>query len=338
MAGTQSDLPSRGQHQGAPLQMDLGQGDQELIAGRTTILYGESGVGKSTNLRFVAQQLYQETGLVTRLISFEDSTKTIFKPLIDLSMVQALFLTKMPDPLVVLRRLSRGDWPVFKADGTIASWTRLRPNEVAGYLIEGLTSGSESLLEELREEHRFLREQKTDAFEIGAEKFAPASQTAFGFVQQEMLRGIKGFGMLPVQRVVWSAHETTGAEEDTKDPIRGPGLVGSKATAKVQKYCGTLLHFEIDKSKGAPKPRIYYRQHPDWKFPNISYPAKTTVPVEMLGELEKMFPGGYFEPGVTYGTGLDKFFSVVDGLVARFTHQELSAWMHEVDAQRKHGA
>lgn len=270
-------------------------------------------------------------------MSFEDSSKTVFTPLINLGIVEAVFLTKLSQPLLVLRRLSRGEWPTFGPEGSISSWRQLRPNEVAGYINEGLTSGSESLLEELREEHRFLREQKTDAFEIGAEKFAPASQTAFGFVQQEMLRAIKGFGMLPVQRVLWTAHETTGAEEDTRDPIRGPGLVGSKATSKVQKYCGMLLHFEVVKVNGVNEPRIYFRQHPDWKFPNISYPAKTTVPSEMVGELEKLFPGGYFKPGLTYGTGLDTFFKTVDGLVARFTHHELAAWKQEIDAKKKHG-
>lgn len=321
-----------------PKALDLGLGDYKQIKARTVLLYGDSGLGKSTNARFFAQWMYEKTGLKVRLIAFEDSSKMIFQPLIDLGIVEAVFLTKVTAPLVVMRRLSRGEWPILSGTGSVKSWTALKPGEVSAYIIEGLTSGSEAELEQLREEHRMLREQAKDAFEVGGEKFAPSSQTAFGFVQQEMLQALKGFGMLPVERVLWTAHECTGADEDTKEPIRGPGLVGKAATDKVRKYCGMLLHMDgvVQKDKTL-KPRIFYRKHPDPKFTHISYPAKTTVPVEKLSDLEKACPGGYFDPGTEYGTGLGKFLATVDSLVSEFTNTDLSRWKEKVDQQLKHG-
>lgn len=319
----------------APLPLDLGTSDSSQVSARTIIGYGDSGLGKSTNARFFAQMEYEKLQRPVRLVAFEDSSKVIFEPLIGLGIVEAVFLTKAHQPLAVLRRLSRGEWPIFAPDGSIKSWVALKADQIAAYVIEGLTSGSESLLEEMREEHRLLREQRTDAFEIGGEKFAPASQSAYGFIQQEMIRALKSFGMLPVDRVLWTAHECVGSDSDTKDPIRGPGLVGKAATDSVRKYCGMLLHFDGVTAGGVTKPRIYYRKHPDAKFPNISYPAKTTVPVEMLPQLEKSFPNGYFEPGLSYGNGLDKFLRVVDGLVAQFTNSDLAQWKARVDSNQK---
>jgi hypothetical protein len=331
--GTVVPAPA-GSFQPQPLTVDLGTSDAEQVSARTIILYGDSGLGKSTNARFFAQWMYERTGKPSRLVAFEDSSKVVFQPLIDLGLVEAVFLTKAQNPLVAMRRLARGEWPIFASDHTIKEWKPLQSwaGSIAAYIIEGLTSGSESLLEEAREEHRFLREQKTDAFEIGGEKFASSSQTAFGFVQQEMLRNMKGFGMLPVERVLWTGHECVGSDEDTKDPIRGPGLVGKAATDKVRKYCGLLLHIDgVKQQNGMLKPRIYFRKHPDPKFVNIFYPAKTTLPVEMVPELEKVCPGGYFEPGVRYGEGLDKFLQIEADLIERFKTDTLLKWKQQVE-------
>lgn len=313
---------------------DLGASDSAQISARTIIGYGGSGLGKSTNARFFAQWMYEHTGKPVRLIAFEDSSKTIFEPVIDLKIVEAVFLSKAEQPLYMLRRFAKGDWPIFGPDGRVTKWEPLRANTISAYIIEGLTSASESLLEEARDEHRFLREQASDSFELGTEKFCTSSQTAFGFTQQEMLRAVKGFGMLPVNRVLWTAHECVGADEDTKDPIRGPGLVGKAATDKVRKYCGVLLHFDLDRPKvGLPKIRVYFKQHPDAKFNNINYPAKVTIPVEMVPLLDQAFPNGYFEPGTSYGTGLDKFLALTDSLVSQFTNADLSQWKARIDEQ-----
>jgi hypothetical protein len=328
------------QYQAAPLEVPLDKSDAQVVAARTIIGYGDSGLFKSTNARFFAQHIYKKTGKPVRLIAAEDSSKTIFEPLIEVGIVQAVFFTKAQEPLVTLRRLSRGEWPVSGADGKV-TWVPLKPGEIGGYIGEGLTSMSEQLLEYCREKHLYLREQKNDAFEIGGEKFATASQTAFGFVQSEMLRAIKSFGMLPVDRVLWTAHETKGQEEDTKAAIRGPALVGTAMTPRLQKYCGVLLHFDgypvEEKGKDGlkitrTKVRVWYQRHPDAQYPNISYPAKITLPVEMLAQLEKEYPGGFFEP-TTLG-GLDKFLESEARLTDTAT-DELRKWKAEVDAQRK---
>jgi hypothetical protein len=322
-----------------PLE-EAGLADSQLVEARTGILYGDSGLGKSTNLAEVAKKMYELTGKPVRLVAFEDSSKTVFQPLIDAGIVEAVFVSKARQPLVVLRRLGRGEWPVFAENGEFKSW---RPASEAAnysaYIIEGLTSGAESVLEDQRENHRMMREQKGDAFEIGGEKFAVASQTAIYFTQAEMIRAIKAFGMLPVDRVFWSAHEAKGIEEDTKIPIRGPGIVGSAATDKVRKYVGLLLHIEgvPNPSTKIVEPRIYYGRHADPNFPQVFYPAKTTIPLVKVEELKKLYPNGYFEPRLQNGrlvNSLADFIEVEIRLVREAT-ESLAKWKAEVDAKRK---
>lgn len=309
---------------GQPLDIKLEKSDVQAAAARTIVAYGDSGTYKSTNARFFAQYLFEKTGKPVRLISAEDSSKIVFQPLIEIGVVEPVFMTKVREPLVMLRRLARGEWPTFNEKGE-AQWQPLEKwrGNVSGYIIEGLSSISEQLLEDQRDNHRFLREQKSDAFEIGSEKFAVASQTAIGFVQMEMLRHLRSFGSLPVDRVLWTAHEAKGKEEDSGLPIRGPALVGTAKTAGIQKYCGVLLHFDTVQGKV----RVYYEAHPDPTFPNLNYKAKTTIPAEQIAELRNIFKGGYFEP--TPNGGLDKFLEVEEKLVAA-SASNLGEWKEKV--------
>lgn len=316
---------------GKPLDMDLGQSDEQQIAARTTVLYGDSGLGKSTNARFFAQYIYELTGLPSVLVAFEDSSKVVFEPLIELGIVRPVWMTKAQYPMTSLRMLAKGKLPSVKGDKV--EWDAIKPHQYGGYIIEGLSSGAESLLEFVRENHLFLREQKADAVEIGGIKVSAASQSAYGVVQSEMVSALKGFGMLPVERVLWTAHESKGMEDSAI--IRGPGVVGSAATAKVQKYCGLLLHVDgVKDAKGVMRPRIYFNRHPDPVNPAITYPAKTTVPVERINDLLTTFPGGYFDPGVEYGTGIDKFLRVERELVAQQT-TNIADWKAKLDGARK---
>jgi hypothetical protein len=328
-------LPTADTSKSNPLAIDLSASDLQVGAARTIVTYGDSGLGKSTNAKFFAQYEYELTGKPVRLIAAEDSSKTIFEPLINIGVVEPLFITKVKQPLVMLRRLSRGEWPVEQKSGTI-SWEPMESwrDKIGAYVLEGLSSMSEALLEEFREEHRFLREQKADSYEISGEKVATSSQTSYGVAQAEMLKALRAFGMMPVDRVLWTAHENKGSESGTGLPIRGPGLVGSAGTDLVRKYCGLLLHFDSVKVNGSEITRVFFVKHSDPIFPNISYPAKTTIPSEKVDELLKLFPGGYFDPGKTYGTGLDRFLRAEAKLVAEQT-ESLAAWKASIPVHSK---
>jgi hypothetical protein len=326
-------IPPVSTYAAKPLDIDLGISQELLSAAKTLILYGNSGLGKSTNLKFAAKHYYAKSGKKVRLVAVEDSSKVIFEPLIRAGIVEAVFLTKSQNPLVTWRKLARGEWPVFDDKGSVKEWQPVEKwaGTVSAYLIEGGTSGSEQLLESIRDGHFMMREQKSDAFEIGGEKFAAASQSAYGLVQMEMIKHLKAFGALPIERALWSFHEVKGVDEDNKEPIKGPGLVGSAKTDAVQKYCGALLHIDgVADAKGVIIPRIFFKRHKDTKFATISYPAKTTIPIEQLTALDKLYPGGFFDP--TVNGGLDKFLEVEEKLVKESALDE-AKWKAEIDAK-----
>ncbi len=287
--------------QGQKINVDLGYSDAELVAAKTLILYGDSGLGKSSQLATAAEWLYEQHRKPIRLVSAEDSSKTIFEPLILAGIVEPLFITKSVNPVSTLRRLSRGEWYVGD------KWQEPDGNYCA-YIIEGLQSIAEQLQEDCREKGRFLGEQKESAVMEDGIMVALPGRFSYNFVQLEMLRLIKSFAMIPgIVRVLWSGHETKGVEEGTNTQIRGPALVGTAKTASVQKYCGALLHLDgysqiMGRGQEATvqiKRRIWFDRHPDPQLPVVQYPAKITLPPVAVPFFRKRFKESYFDSVLT---------------------------------------
>lgn len=317
---------------------------------KNIMLYGESGLGKTTNAVQFAKLMYELTRKPVRLITAEASSQTLFEPLIKLGVVLPFFLPSASSPLAYFKALRSGAWPV---EGS--KWQTWKEGAAGSYIIEGATSIPEVLLEELRERGLLLREQKSDAFEIDGHKFSPSSQSAYGFAQSEMLAAFKEFASLPgVERVLWTGHETKGVDPDTKQAIIGPALVGSAKTAHVQKYVGMLLHVENypmthtlgvkEKDvRGSEKAltavsnvvRVWYERHGDVNNPSITYPAKTTIPTAMLPKLWARYPNKYFTPVVKDGVLTDHlgdFLRFEMSLVDEQTALD-KAWKEEVDGK-----
>jgi hypothetical protein len=316
------------------------------LGSRTTIIYGDSGIGKSHNAALFARLMYEWYGRPVCLVAAEASSRTHFAPLVQAGIVIPLYLN-VAFALSTMRKVRKGMWPHSAPDGK----TEWRPIDWAGprapcaYILEGLTSISELELEVGRNDGRFMREQRTDAFDEAGEHFQAASQTLYGVVQDEMLFTVRDIDALPLKRVLWTAHELKGQEEGSGDPILGPGLVGKKKTVTVKKYCATLLHFdgypmrvEQKDAAGQATPvtrlgrRIWWMEHPDART-GIQYPAKVTVPGSALAGLYRKFPGGYFEPGIAYGTGLDLFLKVEAELVS-VAADDTQTWKSQLDAAR----
>lgn len=272
--------------------------------GRSVILYGDSGNGKSSAVYWVARGLWERTGKPVRVLSFEDSSKLVFAPLIAAGAVDYLALDGVASPAVAMRELREGAWRAGDVRLAREDWA----GSVSGYIIEGLTTASEAILMECQRDQRFLREQKADAFTIGAHKFAPASQSAYGFTQLEALAAVRRFAALPVEMVVWTAHEV-GATDEANGLIRGPQLVGTAKTKRVQAYVGTVLHLDRGKNGGRV---CWFEDHPDPNVIGARCPAKVTLPPEAAMQLRRDLPAASF-PVTLDGAEVAKFlFSLRD--------------------------
>lgn len=304
-------------------EFDLVQSDVSLVQGRIILDYGDSGDGKSTRAHSFARYYFISTGLPVVLVAAEDSSKAVFQDLIDAGIVVAVFLTDPKTPISTYERIVEGDLPllgqyetkIVKKDGKDVEvkkqkWSSKEENsgKYSAYIFEGLSTISENILDHLRETGRFPREQ-SDGFVEGGRTFMAASQTAYGFTQSEGVKLVKTSGMLPVSRVLWTAHESKGKDEFDGTIVRGPKLVGSAATNVIRKHVGVLLHTE----RVNGELRTYFEKHPDQLSPKIEWTAKVTVNPFFAKELKKKHPGGYIVPTVPE-QGAD-YLTAKDGLI-----------------------
>lgn len=310
---------------------------------KVVIIFGDSGLGKSTQLYYAAKWAFNKTGKPVRLISVESSSQTIFQSLIDAGIVESFIVPKLKDPFSVFRKLSYGEWP--NRSGVFAAGN---PQNYSAYIWEGLTSTSECLLEDCREKGRSVGQDVVGKFEENGEKFSKAAPSHYDLVQSEAIRALKTFAALPIGYLFVSAHEAAGKDNDTaKSLIRGAGMVGSAKVDTVKKWCGTLLHLEgypvtvqlADKDGAGKaltvqrtKTRAWFQPHPDMNNPMVTYPAKTTLPPDKMPKLLEKFPSGFFEPTLSEGTGLDTFMESMTGLLEAST-TDLTAWKKEVEAR-----
>lgn len=292
-----------------PLNINLGPTDASDAMGRTAILYGDSTAGKSTQLAAAAEYLASKHGKPVRLISAEDSSKTVFLPLIMGGLVDALFISKIPEPVSSLRKLARGEWV---KDG---QWTPPDRGSACAYIIEGLSSIAELIQEDNREHSRFLGEQKANSHVENGEVMSLPGQFSYYFTQLEMMRLLKSFAMIPgLDRVLWSAHEANGVEEGTGQQLRGPATVGKKRIDEVKKYCGLLLHLDTLADKGKRIHRLHFVTHPDPKLPTIMSPAKMTLPLAAQSRFNQLIgaqAGGYVDTTVNDGVLVNSLADVL---------------------------
>lgn len=217
----------------------------------------------------------------------------------------------------------------------------------SAYVIDTIDSLGELLLEDLRSKGRKISEEPVGLFTEEDEKFAANPKSHYGFVQREVLARMASWSGLPVERILFSAHERRAEDDDeAKTPIRGPALVGKAATARIPKDVGTLIHCEkltdatevmVDGKKVQKitnRSRWYFVSHPDPLIPRVTYSCKPRFPPNQVQPLMDKWPSGYFEPGLEYGgTGLDAYLRFEDELLAKQTGAERE-WKAKIDAAR----
>lgn len=309
----------------------------------TTLIYGETGTGKTTQLGELAKWYYELTGKIARLISADSSWDPIEQWVITKENPQAFieawniqFLALDPggknDPFGILVKLSEGCWPKAR-DGKLVleapapgPLKRTDGREIGLILVEGTATIAEMLLQDHIRRQRKIAQDIVGDFTSRVEverngklstediKFGKAGQAHFGQVQDFMLLDlIPRFGAMPVDMVVWTGHESRGTDDISKikGSALGPATVGTAAVSKTAKKFGDTFHLmnEFDKEKRTVEYRAYYRDHPDAVLSNMIWPCKISFPLHRSEELSKTFPGG-FVPLTPKKGGLEKFWDL----------------------------
>lgn len=283
------------------------------------------------------------------------------QPEIDAGIIRA-YRCNTEVPLPVLRKISQGYFPrdekesdITKTDMRLVDWS-----EFGGVIVEGITSISQSIMRHLADKGIKTGEEATNQFgqqviingKVEVEKFAGNSRGHYGFVQNALYSMIMNFGALPCDYVLFTGLESR-TEEDDRSTVYGPQIAGKKATNMVPSWVGDCIHaqgFPVERTVEVPDPkdttkkitstvidtvvRYYFTKHPD-PVTGILFPAKPRVTPEQIPALMRIYPGGYFEPGLTQG--FDTYMKNVDALGGKQV-DELQKWREQMDQKFGRGA
>lgn len=304
---------------------------------RSMILYGESGDTKTSQLYHLARMiLKQNPGKKLRLISadgggytpFEDVSPDPYfggKSLIESGLVQVFDISYRKKALSDLRRLAEGYWPrKYKGDpaGYFANDARCETQEeewdkIAGYLIEGISSISQLLLNHISEQNGGLGFKHSFEYEEEGVTVTGLQEGHYGIVQKELYKlHVHGFGRLPVNWVIWTSLVAKGEDKRTGDTVYGPKAAGAAITYQIPSWFQHCLHLgqeTIEKDdKAILKKVAWFRRHDD-KTTGIPYLCKPRITPELYPKLLEMFPNGYVTLG--FKRGVDVYLEGIEKIV-----------------------
>lgn len=302
------------------------------------MVYGETGTFKTSNVGRFARYIYEKTGKPTRLVSADGGGWMPVQAEIDAGIIDALRIVEAEQPLPLLRKLGQGYWPV---DGKLQLSSL---DTVGAYAVEGLTSIPMLLLRHLVKTGRKVSEEVIGKFEEQievdgkkvSEFFSAPSRSHYGFIQNFTLDMLASFRALPVERVLFTAHEGKGSDDITNQMVYGPATVGKAITDRIPSEVGDLLHFyAVPVSAGAGKSKLevrcYLDKHPDTQT-QIIWPAKTRLQPEQLGEFSKKWPEKCFP--LTLDQGIEAYLQFQDDSRLN-TGATTADWKASIDQQRQ---
>lgn len=326
---------------------------------RSGVIYGSTGSRKTTQVKWFSHYIAELTGKATLLLSMDGGGWSACQPEVDAGMIAPFFCDPTFVPLPTLRKISQGYWPVdVNASAREINLVPMDWSKYGGVAVEGWTSIGAAVKRYLADKN--LNVGGEDRSKLGGfaqtiqvdgrvveENFRSTTRGDFGFVQNFLYGLVMNFNSLPCRYTLYTALESK-TEDDDRTTIYGPSIEGKKATAQCGSWVGDLIHaqdYTVPREVQVPDPtnpmktipstvlevavRFHYKKHPD-PATQIPYPAKPRVTPERVRDLEKEFPGGYFESDES--GGFDRYLHLVDKLSAGQT-DALRGWREKADAK-----
>ena len=290
---------------------------------RTQLIYGPSGVGKTTQLYWLAKMMKEKYGKISRLIiaggggiePFEDAG------LVDDGWVQVHNIASSKTPLSDVRMLSEGYWPrddmigpdggrYFEANQFCATQDF---SHIGAYFIEGMTDVCSLFMDHIRNTGTVQYKQSV-AYSQGGYLFGEVQKGHYKFVQQEChFVHCRGFASLPVPLIVWTALEDKGYDDSKGQDIFGPQLAGHAATAEAPSWFGDTFHIaSYQVPQQTPNGTVikdirvaYLRNHQE-QGQIAPYVSRVRMAPEGIPLLERAFPGWYVP--LDLDGGLDRYY------------------------------
>jgi hypothetical protein len=329
--------------------------------GRSLCVYGGTGSYKTSQLKWFSRYIAKKTGKCTLLLSTDGGGWQACEREISAGMIRPYRCEANVLPLVLLRKISQGYWPE-NPDEIDPSRINLLPidwSDVGAIAVEGWTSIANVVMRYLPDKGISVGGEDRNkpgsnmsfsvpihiGGQVKMESFGSSTRGDYGFVQRLLYGLVTNFGSLPCE-VAYSALEAKTEDED-RNTVYGPAIAGKKATAECGAWVGDLLHaqdYTVARTEKVPDPmdksklveqttmdtvvRYYFKKHLD-PVTGIPFPAKTRVVPEGIAELNRRFPGGYFEPTTEWG--IDRYLEACDELSVVAKDDPLRDWRKKMD-------
>lgn len=329
---------------------------------RSGVIYGDTDTFKTTAIAHLARYIAEKTGKCTLLFSCDGGGWEPCQEEVDAGMIRPYRCDTATIPLPILRKVSQGYWPTNPTETDIAKvdFRQVPWDEVGAVAVEGFTSIGTMLMRHVADRNLKTGEEGTTPFsmpirvdgEIRNETFAGNSRGHYNFVQNQLYGLTMNFISWPVEYVLFTGHEKK-TEEGDRTVVMGIAVPGKAITPLIPTWVGDCIHaqdYQIERVTQILKPggkpgemedlrtferhcRYYFRKHPD-PVTGICYPAKPRVSHSAVRELDKKFPGGFFEP--TPEHGFDLYLKALDELSANKA-DSLKGWREKMDAKLGRG-
>lgn len=324
---------------------------------RSGCIYGSTGSRKTTQVKWLAHYIAATTGKSTALLSLDGGGWEPCQPEIDVGMIEPFFCDPSFIPLPTIRKISQGYWPLDpQAPANQVNLVRMDFSRFGGIAVEGWSSIAAVGMRYLPDKGINVGGEdrtKLGGFEqtiqvdgrVQSEVLRSNTRGDYGFIQNFLFGMVMNFNSLPCRYVLYTALESK-TEDDDRSTVFGPAIAGKKATAQCGSWVGDLIHaqdYAVQTETMVPNPskagelmpaivqdtvvRFYYKKQAD-PATGIMFPAKPRVTPERVKELERRFPGGYFESDEV--GGFDRYLHMVDELSAGQA-DKLKDWRQKAD-------
>lgn len=252
--------------------------------GKSVLLYGDSGDGKTALVGEMAEWVFKTTRKKTRLATSDRGGLETIRPYIDLGVIDEVVELGDGDPWVWLNSVVRGK---IRRGGQWVLDAALNDN-VGLWAFEGFTSIGDALMQNLAKKAGEVVNVGGGGnvnFNISAEgqtlKVGGNNQAHYGVVQTRIIEEAWESQKLPGW-MLWTAAAKRDDDPNAAGKVLGPALVGKALTAEVPRwFIYTFRVAAVPGIAGQPEKHILYLgDHQDLNSGGAKGLGNTRVPLD----------------------------------------------------------
>ena len=302
--------------------------------------YSDSGVGKTSQARYLAKYVFDTLGMRTRFICTDGgSLWAALEDYVAEGFVDALLVPNAPqyNPYAVMRKLGRGAWPKggvinlptevktaqgiqYKTNTEWIPWGEEQTKTIGLIVTDSLTGYSSAYMYDAAVKNvRRGSETGGGVRDEEGEQYGSNTQSHYGDAQNEVKNYINSIVALPAPYSYFTALADGGTENTTgvKRPVFGPQIAGSAATGELPKLVTNCFHLVAEGNGASRVVKAYYEDHEDKALPpGMKWKAKaSSILPEQRMEFVKAYPNGCIP--LSLEKGLREFVEKKDELDAK---------------------